>query len=117
MSYPTVKAHTLLRHAASKGTQRALTDALHTAHFVDAKNICNDAVLKEIATQHGFTADEVASLVHDEGELQQTHAEAREASAQGISGVPFFIFGQKFAISGSQSTEVFRQAITKALSA
>ena len=48
-SYPTARAHTLIRHAAAKGTQRALVRALYRAYFQDARNINDTAVLAEIA--------------------------------------------------------------------
>src|SRR4029453_5246045 len=37
-SYPTVRAHTLIRRAAAKGTQRALVRALYSAYFQQARN-------------------------------------------------------------------------------
>src|SRR5437016_1029728 len=37
-SYPTARAHTLIRHAAAKGTQRALVRALYRANFQEARN-------------------------------------------------------------------------------
>jgi len=53
-SYPTVRAHTLIRQAAAKGTQRALVRELFRANFLDAKNISDPEVLTEIAVRHGF---------------------------------------------------------------
>ncbi len=38
-----------------------------------------------------------------------------EANRLGISGVPFFIFNQEFAVSGAQTVEVFEQALERAL--
>lgn len=39
-----------------------------------------------------------------------------EANALGIRGVPFFVFDDKYAVSGAQSPEVFLQTIEKAWS-
>src|SRR4051812_4970291 len=86
-SYPTARAHTMIRHAAAKGTQRALVRALYRANFQDARNINDIAVLAEIAAPHGFTADEVARLTGDERELRETREEALAAAAAGIDGV------------------------------
>src|SRR6185436_7420780 len=76
-SYPTARAHTLIRHAAAKGTQRALVRALYAAYFQEARNIHDPAALAEIAGPHGFSADEVAQLTSDERELTETREEAR----------------------------------------
>jgi predicted DsbA family dithiol-disulfide isomerase len=113
-SYPTVRAHTLIRHALGKGTQRALARALFKANFVDARNIADPAVLAEIAAEHGFAADETARLLADEAELDATRGEAAAAADSGIQGVPFFIFNQRLAVSGAQPDAVLKEAIARA---
>ncbi|WP_347552447.1 hypothetical protein ABFG93_08930 [Pseudalkalibacillus hwajinpoensis] len=35
-------------------------------------------------------------------------------SQLGIQGVPFFVFDEKYAVSGAQPSEVFEQALVKA---
>ena len=114
LSFPTARAHTLLRFAAAKGTQRALVRALYRANFQDARNINDPAVLAEIAVPHGFTADEVARLGADEAALAETRDEARAAAGAGIDGVPFFVFGERLAVAGAQPEAVLRQAIEQA---
>jgi predicted DsbA family dithiol-disulfide isomerase len=116
-SYPTARAHTLIRRAAAKGTQRALVRALYAAYFQQARNIHDTDVLAEVAAPHGFDADEVASLVADEAELAATREEARGAAAAGIDGVPFFVFGERFAVAGAQPESVLRAAIEQATGA
>jgi len=114
-SYPTARAHTLIRHAAAKGTQRALVRALYSAYFQEARNINDAAVLAEIAAPHGFSADEVAALIADAKELDETREEALGAAQAGIDGVPFFVFDDKLAVAGAQPEAVLRAAIDRAL--
>jgi predicted DsbA family dithiol-disulfide isomerase len=113
-AYPTLRAHTLIRLAASKGTQRALVRDLFRANFLEARNINDLDVLTEIALRHGFLADEVAGLLADERELTTTRADAAQVSASGITGVPFYLIDQRYAISGAQQEEVLRAAIEQA---
>lgn len=114
-AHPTVKAHTLLRHAHAKGTQRAFADDLFAAHFLDARNISDDDVLVEIATRHGFEADETRRLLTDASERASIEDEASQAAASGIRGVPFFVFNGRLALSGGQPVEVFHDAIEQAM--
>ena len=114
-SYPTARAHTLLRHAAAKGTQRALVKAFYQAYFQDARNIHDPETLADIAAPHGFTADEVTQLTTNESELDATRAEARAVAAAGVDGVPLFVFGQRLAVAGAQSEIVIKGAIQQAL--
>jgi predicted DsbA family dithiol-disulfide isomerase len=112
-SYPTVHAHTLLRHAARRGTQRALADALFASYFLLGRNVADAEVLADIAAPHGFTRTEVKALVGDERERAQTVAEAESARQQGVSGVPLYVLDGKLALSGAQRVEQFRAAIER----
>jgi predicted DsbA family dithiol-disulfide isomerase len=113
-SYPTARAHTLIRHAEARGTQDALVLDFYRANFMDARNIHDPAVLVEVAAPHGFSADEVQRLVTDDQELALTHEIAQAAAATGIGGVPFFVFGERIAVAGAQSEAVLAGAIEKA---
>jgi predicted DsbA family dithiol-disulfide isomerase len=113
--YPTDAAHTLLRHAHAKGTQRALVGAFFRSYFLEAKNIGDEAVLADIAAAHGFTRTEALELTTSEAELELTREEASSAAEGGIRGVPFFIFDGQLAVSGAQSVTVLQAAIRQAL--
>jgi predicted DsbA family dithiol-disulfide isomerase len=113
---PTAAAHTLIRHALDKGTQPALAMALFEAHFLAGRNIADPDTLAEIGTAHGFAAEEALGLATDPAELAITREMALHAAQGGISGVPFFIFDRRLALSGSQPEEVFVQALAQATS-
>lgn len=109
-SYPTRKGHTLVRLARAKGTQHALANAIAWAYFMDHRQTHDDEVLADIAVEHGFTRDEALAAVRSTDELQITHELAVAAAQQGIQGVPFFVFDNRFAVSGCQPAEVFARA-------
>jgi predicted DsbA family dithiol-disulfide isomerase len=114
MSYPTAAAHTLIRHAGPRGTQRALVRALFEANFQQALHIADPEVLAPLGARHGFTEEEARKLVTDPGELLASRRAAGEAVGMGIRGAPFFILQGKIAFSGAQPEEVFRQALEEA---
>jgi predicted DsbA family dithiol-disulfide isomerase len=114
-SFPTRKGHTLVRLAKAKGTQHALANAIAWAYFMDHQLINDDEVLAGIAEQHGFTRAEALAEMRDPKELAITHELAVAAARQGIQGVPFFVFDNKFALSGCQPQEMFGRAFEYAL--
>src|SRR3954471_20794609 len=57
-SFPTQKAHTIIRLARDKGTQHDLANAIASAYFLDHSQVNEDEVLAGIATQFGFTREE-----------------------------------------------------------
>lgn len=111
----TLRAHTLLRHARPRGTQVALAKALFGAYFLDGQDVSDPALLAPLASRHGFDEAEAARLMGDQAELERTRREADEAARAGVSGVPFTVFGGRYAVAGAQPIEVFRQAIERAL--
>jgi predicted DsbA family dithiol-disulfide isomerase len=113
--FRTAKAHTLTRLARPLGTQHALANAIAEAYFLEHRQINDDGVLADIAVRHGFERAEALRLINDPAELAITERAAREAAAQGINGVPFFVFGEKYAMSGAQPQEVFGMALEKTL--
>lgn len=116
-AYDTAAAHTLIRHAEGKGTQRALVDALFVAYFLEARDISAPSVLADVAARHGFTREEAMRLAEDADELALTRHEARSAARGGVRGVPLFVFNERLAISGAQPEAEFRRVIEAAESA
>lgn len=114
--YPTAKAHTLTRLAKPLGTQHALANAIAEAYFLAHRQINDDEVLADLAVAHGFDRAEALRLINDPEELAITEELANSAAAQGINGVPYFVFGNKYAMSGAQPQDVFGMALEKILS-
>ena len=48
--------------------------------------------------------------------LRSRRADIHEAQKIGVTGVPFFVFDRKYAISGAQPTEIFLQTIKQSYS-
>ena len=114
--HSTEKAHTLTRLARPLGTQHALANAISAAYFLEHRQVNDDDVLVNIATQHGFGRDEALRAISSEEELAITAQLARGAAARGVKGVPFFIFDGRYALSGAQPLDVFGLALDRALS-
>ena len=114
-TFPTQKAHTLVRLARPKGTQHALANAIAWAYFMDHRQVNDVDVLADIAVEYGFVREEALADVNDPRELETSHQMAVWAAQQGIQGVPFFIFDNRFALSGAQPQEVFDMAFAKVL--
>ncbi len=122
-SVNTLRAHTLLRHALGGGDasgiakQGEVARALFQAYFLEGRDIGEVEVLSAIAAEHGLDAADARKAVTDDAGLAQTKKEAAEASAQGVTGVPFFILDGRLALSGAQPPATLRAAIERALAA
>lgn len=114
-SVSTIRAHTLIRLGEESGQSGALKRALLRAYFLDGRDVGAVDTLVEIGVAHGLDAELVRARLTDPSELAATRAIAREASEQGVTGVPFFVFDEKLAMSGAQSVEMLTKVLDRAL--
>ena len=55
--------------------------------------------------------DEVVDALESERYLPAVKADVAQADAYGISGVPFFVFEERYGVSGAQDTTVFADVL------
>lgn len=110
----TFNAHRLIHLAAATGGG-ALADvvakALIKAYFTDGVAIGTDAELRTVAIDAGLSAADVDRVLTGSDYTEEVRADEAQAHQLGISGVPFFLFEEKWAISGAQPVEAFVQGL------
>lgn len=114
--FNTAKAHTITRLSKPNGNQHELANAIAEAYFLDHRQINDENTLADIAVEFGWDRGDALDAMNDANELSITEQLATSAAQQGIRGVPFFVFGEKYALSGAQPDEVFAQALDKTIS-
>jgi predicted DsbA family dithiol-disulfide isomerase len=112
-----MNAHRLLHFAQENGKGTETKERLLSAYFCEAKNIDDTNVLKALAAELGLNKEESNDVISTERYKLEVLKDYQMASHFGISGVPFFVFNRKFAISGAQPVELFIQTFEKAASA
>jgi len=113
----TLDAHRMISWAQARGAADAVVDRLFRAYFLDGRAIGERGVLADIAGEAGLDREAArAMLAGDEG-ADTIRALDRRVRELGVDGVPYFIFGDKVAVSGAQEPEVLRNAIAQALDA
>ncbi len=113
----TLEAHRLIAWAQNRGDAKAtdaLVEQLFRAYFIDGRLLTDTEQLVSIAQDAGFPEGEVRAMLGSGAGRSEVEAEDREARAVGISGVPFFIFNGKTAVSGAHEPAALLEAITAA---
>lgn len=113
--FNTAKAHTLTRLSKPNGNQHELANAIAEAYFLEHRQVNDDNVLADIAVSFGWDRGDALDAINDEHELGITARLAGSAAEQGIRGVPFFVFGEKYALSGAQPDEMFERALAQTI--
>ena len=107
-------AHRLLHLAKERGLQPQLKERLMRAYFAEGEPIGEPEVLQRLAVEAGLDADEVAEVLAGDRYADAVRADERLAAQIGINGVPFFVVGERYAISGAQPAELIVQALEQA---
>lgn len=106
-------AHRFLHLAKSKGLQNEAEEALFHAHFMEGKDIADKETLSAIGEALGLSKEETATILESDNFAQEVKYDIYESQQFGIRGVPYFVFDQKYALSGAQPIETFKAAITQ----
>lgn len=107
------RAHQVIQLAKEKGLANEVKEALFKAHFSEAKNIDDVEALVEIAKNLGLSEDEVRKALQDEVYTYAVKQDEMQARNYGVGGVPFFVFNNKYSVSGAQPVETFLEVLEK----
>jgi len=104
-------AHRLLHLAAQHHLQSEMKERLQKAYFTDGKVISDPDTLVQLAVEVGLDEAEVRRMLASDDFANEVQADINQAGALGCTGVPFFVFDQKYAVSGAQPVKVFLKAL------
>lgn len=107
----TAKAHRLFEHALKVGTPEQcemLLERLFSAYFHYSEDIADTSVLLSIANSFGFSG---LIQSHDLDVSQQPFISANT----GGKGVPYFVFNDRFALSGAHSADTIYKVMLETL--
>ena len=109
----TLDAHRLIRWADGIGKAAEMKQKLMDLYFTEGADLTNHAVLVQAAADVGLDAEDVGNALASDQDVAEVEQEALSAKEAGIEGVPCFIFGGKFAVSGAQAPEYLAEAIAR----
>ncbi|MCA8832012.1 DsbA family oxidoreductase [Hymenobacter pini] len=108
-----LRAHRLVHLAARHGQQDAAKERLFKAYLEEGLDINDGATLVRLAAELGLPAAEVEQLLASSQFEQEVRYDEYQAQQLNIRGVPYFVFEDKYAVSGAQPTELFREVLEK----
>ena len=110
----TFDAHRLIHLAAEHRLGDAAMERLMRAYFSEREAIGDRDTLQRLAVEAGLPAEEVREVLEGERYADAVRADERAATQIGIRGVPFFVLGRKYGVSGAQPAEILLQALQQA---
>jgi predicted DsbA family dithiol-disulfide isomerase len=107
----TLDCHRLIHWADALGKSAKMKQRLMELYFRDGGDLTDADVLVQAAADCGLDAVDVRRRLATDEDVALISAQAKDASDKGISGVPTFVFAQKYAVSGAQPAEQLARAI------
>lgn len=112
----TFLAHKLIHLATENNLATEAEELLFQSHFLNGENISNLSVLLSIAEQLNLDRKKVETVLNSDQLDYEVKQDILEARNIGVSGVPFFVLNDKYAVSGAQPSDVFIEALTQTYS-
>jgi len=114
MKYPnTFDAHRVAKYAQKHGKGKEVTERFLYAHFTESKLLSDKETLIELAGELGLAKDEVREVLETQKYAKNVQEDIETARQIGVQGVPFFVFNEKYAVSGAQPKDAFLQVLEK----
>lgn len=104
-------AHRLLHLARTRGLQAQVKERMFRGYFGEGAAIGLSDVALGLAVDAGLDTDEASALITTDRFADAVRADEREAQALGVDGVPFFLFGRRYAVGGAQPAELLLRAL------
>lgn len=111
----TLNAHRLLMWARARGDSALMTTLLFRAYWTELRDIGDLEVLADVAAQTGLNREGMLAWLKSGDGADLVTREYEMAARSGVTGVPFYVFGGRVAVSGAERPEGLLQAIDKAL--
>jgi predicted DsbA family dithiol-disulfide isomerase len=107
-------AHRVVHLGRAAGLEDQVLERLYRAHFTEQRSIFDRGALAALAGEVGLAPDEVGRALDGDAAVEAVRLEEETARELGITGVPFFVFDGRYAVSGAQPPEIFAAALQKA---
>jgi len=108
-------AHRLVSWAQARADASTLVERLFVAFFIDGRDVGDRSELVRIADEAGFDGAAAAAMLDSDALSDRVAATEQRARELGVSGVPFFIFNDRIAVSGAQDAATLFAAIEQSL--
>ena len=109
----TFTLHRILTIALQDGIQAEVKEAFMKAYFIDKQDLTQEKILIELLGKYGWSAEKTLGIINSDVVTDEVKEEMNYYRQLGVTGVPFFIFNQKYAVSGAQPAEVLMEILEK----
>ncbi|AZK45426.1 DsbA family oxidoreductase [Paenibacillus lentus] len=104
-------AHQLTHFAKQHGKANEMAERLFKAYFTEGLDLGDLPTLARLAAEIGLNEHDALKTLEEAPLNHTVTEELQEGARLGITGVPFFVFNNKYAVSGAQPSETFLEVL------
>jgi len=104
-----LNAHILIEYSKDFNIQNEIVTELFKSYFINGENLGDNNIINKIAKNNNLVDFNINTLNNKTDLALKVKNSDIESRSKGISGVPFFIINETYAVSGAQENEVFEK--------
>lgn len=110
----TFDAHRLVHLAAAHGRSDAMEERLMRAYFTEGEAVGDAETLVRLAGEVGVSVEDARAVLASDRYADAVRQDEALAARFGIQGVPFYVLGRRYGVSGAQPADALLEALRKA---
>lgn len=107
----TADAHRLVLWAQDQGAGDTMATTLFRAYFAEGRNVSDPGVLADCAAEADLDADAARTLLESDDYADAVRQSQQQARREGVTGVPYYVFEGRHAVTGARPAEVMVEAL------
>ncbi|MHC3429805.1 DsbA family oxidoreductase [Streptomyces sp. DT18] len=110
----TFDAHRLVHHAGMRGLAETFQERLMRAYTAEGVSVGDHPTLLALAEEAGLDAAAAAEVLAGDAHAEDVRADEDRAARLGVGGVPAFVIGGRWSVSGAQPAELLTGLLERA---
>ena len=107
----TMHAHRIIHWSALENCQNQIVSELFKAYFVDGFDIGDKKILAKLASKYFMDEKSILRLLDSDNDHNKVSKKDQVARQMGINAVPMFIVAEHYAVSGAQTSDLWKRVI------
>ena len=107
----TMHAHRISHWSALENCQNQIVSELFKAYFVNGLDIGDKEILAKLASKYFMDEKSILRLLDSDNDHNKVSKKDQAARQMGINAVPMFIVAEHYAVSGAQTSDLWKRVI------
>ena len=107
----TIPAHQAFQYAKEQGKGNEFFQKFYAAHFADGELLSDPETIVRLSEEIGLDGEAIRQSTTEQTQSEKVNTDVQEAGQVGVQGVPFYVFNNKYAVSGAQPVAQFKQVL------